>query len=48
MVQLVVFFVAFGFLVANGTGVIGAFLLALGISFVASLIFIAIIAAIDR
>ena len=42
MIQLIVFFIAFGILVANGAGVIGAFLGAIVISFILSIIITAI------
>jgi len=44
MVQVIIFFIAFGILLANGAGAIGSFLGALAISFVAGIIFIAIVA----
>jgi len=44
MLQVIIFFVAFGVLLANGAGAIGAFLGALAIAFVGGIIIIAIIA----
>ena len=46
MVQVIVFFVAFGILVATGAGAIGAFLGALALSFIIPLIILPILAAI--
>ena len=42
MVQVIIFFIAFGVLVANGAGVIGAFLGGVVISFILSIILTAI------
>ena len=44
MVQVIIFFIAFGIMVANGVGVIAAFLGAIAISFVIGLIVVGIIA----
>ena len=44
MVQVIVFLIAFGVMVANGVGVIAAFLGAIAISFVLGLIVVGIIA----
>lgn len=44
MLQVIIFFAAFGILLANGAGAIGAFLGALGIAFVAGIVIMAIIA----
>lgn len=46
MVQVIVFFVAFGILVSTGAGAIGAFLGALVLSFIIPLILLPIIMAI--
>jgi len=48
MVQVIIFFIAFGVLVAKGVGVIGAFLGGLGIAIVAGFIFMIAVAALGN
>ncbi|MCG3770322.1 MAG: hypothetical protein JW384_01470 [Nitrosomonadaceae bacterium] len=48
MVQVIIFFIAFGILVANGAGVIGAFLGGVVISFIGSFLLLGLFAALSE